>query len=165
MTVFLEVDPADEPPRLPLIAGPKDKQHEFLDDRMRQALAAQPKLAQLEERVLTVGGVGMVPPDGIEEDLERILARGEVFDSRDALQRPSRPRDCHANSAALWEAHPERYTICTGYALSTDGFWRQHSWAIERRTKRLVETTRVRLAYFGYRLDGLEAEKFASANG
>ena len=163
--MFLEVDSASEPLRLPLMVGPKDEQREFLEDRMRQALVAQPDLARLEERLLGVGGAMLVaPPDGIEEDLEGMLARGEAFDGRNALLRVGRPIACHANSAALWETRPERYTICTGYALSGDGLWRQHSWVLDGYLKRLVETTKPRLAYFGYRLDGLEAEVFAAAN-
>jgi len=132
---------------------------------MRKALVAQPDLARLEERVLAVGGAMLVtPPDDIEEDLDKMLERGEAFDGRNALLRRGRPIACHANSAALWEKHPERYTICTGYALSRDGLWRQHSWALDGYLKRLIETTTLRLAYFGYRLDDLEAEAFASAN-
>ena len=146
------------------MADPEDKQREFLESRMRQALAMQPDFARLEERLLQVGGVMLVPPDGIEEDLDKILDRGEAFDGRNALLRRGQPIACHANSAALWETHPERYMICTGYALSKDGLWRQHSWVLDGHLRRLIETTTVRLAYFGCRLDGLEAEVFAAAN-
>jgi hypothetical protein len=163
--MFLEVESASEPIRMPLMGGPEDQQREFLEARMRLALIAQPEMAHLEERLLAVGGAMLVTPlEGIEEDLDKILSRGEVFDGGNALLRKGKPIACHANSAALWEKRPERYTICTGYALSRDGLWRQHSWVFDSHLKRPLETTTLRLAYFGYRLDDLEAEVFASAN-
>jgi hypothetical protein len=38
---------------------------------------------------------------------------------------------------------------CTGYALSKDGIWRSHSWCFDRKTYRVVETTKKRVAYHG----------------
>ena len=50
--------------------------------------------------------------------------------------------------------------VGTGYALSRDLLWREHSWAWDR-DGRLIETTETRTRYFGIRMDGPEAEWFA----
>lgn len=52
--------------------------------------------------------------------------------------------------------------IATGYALSGDGLWRQHSWGVLR--DGIFETTETRLKYFGIVLQGERADYFAAAN-
>ena len=54
----------------------------------------------------------------------------------------------------------------TGYALSADGMWRQHSWLIHRkpRSNRVVETTEPRILYFGFAMTLEHCEKFVSYN-
>lgn len=54
--------------------------------------------------------------------------------------------------------------LLTGYALSDDGYWRQHSsWCLSP-ARRLIETTVRREHYFGFRLSEDEAFAFANAN-
>ena len=54
----------------------------------------------------------------------------------------------------------------TGYALSDDGMWRQHSWCICDAGEEyiedsiIIETTEKRLAYFGFIMDEEESEEF-----
>ena len=52
--------------------------------------------------------------------------------------------------------------IATGYALSDDGLWRQHTWGILR--DGILETTEARIEYFGLLLQGERADEFAASN-
>ena len=52
--------------------------------------------------------------------------------------------------------------IGTGYALSVDGLWRQHSWGVARDL--IIESTEARVKYFGRLLRGADADMFAAAN-
>jgi hypothetical protein len=71
------------------------------------------------------------------------------------------PSMCHGNALGLWLASGGGVRVATGYALSDDGLWRQHSWALV--DGRLVETTPCpRLRYFGFELSHAEAEEFAT---
>lgn len=104
---------------------------------------------------------------GFDEDLAKILKRGEAQRGSKAVMMPGKVCGCHENSARLWHLDSERYTICTGYAMSRDGIWRQHSWCIEYRyteRERIVETTEKRLLYFGFAMDEDEASLFHYEN-
>jgi hypothetical protein len=65
--------------------------------------------------------------------------------------------------ARLFHRNPAGTRIVTGYALSSDGLWRQHSWAMAG-DGGVVETTEERLLYFGYELTAAEAEIFIELN-
>ena len=54
----------------------------------------------------------------------------------------------------------------TGYALSDDGLWRQHSWLIAKPGRRwtVIETTCRRLLYYGVVLTEEEARHHADCN-
>lgn len=56
--------------------------------------------------------------------------------------------------------------ICTGYALSEDGMWRQHSWIIwhKARSNQIIETTVPRILYFGFVMTTEMCEEFADNN-
>ena len=70
---------------------------------------------------------------------------------------------CHRNVAAVWTKKKFGIVgIATGYALSDDGLWRQHSWGILR--DGVLETTEKRLKYFGVVLQGERADFFAFSN-
>ena len=73
---------------------------------------------------------------------------------------------CHSNSALLWEVNKDKTVICTGYALSADGMWRQHSWLIHRkpRSNRVVETTEPRILYYGFAMTPELCEEFVNEN-
>jgi len=67
---------------------------------------------------------------------------------------------CHWNVASLWrQKEGSLVAIATGYAL-TKGLWRQHSWGIQRDA--ILETTESRESYFGLRMEGSEADAYAS---
>lgn len=71
--------------------------------------------------------------------------------------------------ARYWNDHRETCAIVTGYALSEDGFWRQHSWLRRKEPTaeqyHLLETTIRRAKYFGMILTEVEAELFYQYNG
>ncbi len=70
---------------------------------------------------------------------------------------------CHQNVASIWTQKKFGIVgVATGYALSDDGLWRQHSWGILR--EGLLETTEARLKYFGVVFQGEKADFFAFSN-
>ena len=54
------------------------------------------------------------------------------------------------------------YRLVTGYALSDDGLWRQHSWVMDDQV--IYETTVKRTQYYGFVLDPAEAVRFWVTN-
>ncbi len=122
-----------------------------------------PRRERLRAVLLAAGG-GTVNLPPIEEDMSRLLRRGRFWPARGAILMPGTPNMCHANSAACWEANPGRLSLCTGYALSGDGGWRQHSWCITTDGRAVVETTVRRVRYFGFRMSPAEAREFLDMN-
>jgi hypothetical protein len=118
-------------------------------------------LFPLEQKLLAHGGIHLAYR--YEPDLKLLLKRGEPFDEPADLV-PGEPGQCHPNTARLWNEHREVLAIVTGYALSEDGFWRQHSWLLREKPGtgqyRLIETTLRRVKYFGVILTEAEAEAF-----
>jgi hypothetical protein len=100
----------------------------------------------MERVMVAYGGVAAVPPMEPEDNIFELVDNG-TFSSDPAIMREGDPSQCHANTAQLW-TDGEIDEICTGYALSGDGLWRQHSWG--RKNGKTVETTEPRLAYYGY---------------
>ncbi len=105
-------------------------------------------LFPLEQKLLLFGGTRMI--FRYEPDLKLLLDRGEVFDEPAELV-PGEPSQCHLNVARLWNEQKGEVSIVTGYALSEDDLWRQHSWLIREkliaRQGRLIETTVKRVKY------------------
>ena len=111
--------------------------------------------------VLQHGGAEVVPPSRPDPLISLLGQRGAVVsDSTSLVCRLGERSDCHGNAVALWRAG-DAIAIGTGYALSADSLWREHSWAWDREGN-LVETTETRTRYFGVRLDGPEADWFAN---
>jgi hypothetical protein len=79
------------------------------------------------------------------------------------VQRTMKKSECHRNVAKIWAGKQrELVGIGTGYSLSEDGLWRQHSWGIRR--EGILETTVSRVKYFGILLQHVDADSFAMAN-
>ena len=144
---------ADDIPRLFVGSLPLQKANVERNGEMLESLA---------DRLLSLGGkTVVVPPDHPEYVtllVPQLLRVGQKFDAGTAELEPGNPNDCHANSSALWREG--RGALCIGYALSEDMLWRSHSW-VQAPTGRLIETTEVREAYFGWQLDDEGAELFA----
>lgn len=126
-----------------------------------------PKFFELHQRLLSFGGYETCFPV-IEEDMEKILARGQFWFGDHSKLMKGRDNACHANTCNLWEANRNEHevAIATGYALSKDGVWRQHSWLLQRcaRSVQIIETTCKRVAYFGFVMTEEEAESFSADN-
>jgi hypothetical protein len=84
------------------------------------------------------------------------------WDGAGAVKRSGRRNECHSNSARMWESG-RAAALATGYALSEDGLWRQHTWALTE-SGTPIETTAPRRAYTGYVLTPDEAAEFAAGN-
>lgn len=123
-----------------------------------------PALEILKQRLLKIGGWSVCLPH-IEGDLLHILERGRKFAGRAKMMK-GEPCQCHSNSASLWDNNRDISFLCTGYALSKDGMWRQHSWCVVETPKsyKVVETTEPRISYYGYILDPEESEVFLGEN-
>jgi hypothetical protein len=151
------------PIKVPTVSAEK---REWLRTRHSDHLAAQPRLAELRERLIALAGGEACFADR-EPDLEAILERGQVFSGRCRLIRGER-NQCHANAGKLWENSRGQLPIAivTGYALSDDGLWRQHSWLIAKPGRRwtVIETTCRRLLYYGVVLTEEEARHHADCN-
>lgn len=116
-----------------------------------------PAFLPLKKRLLEIGGWSVCTPH-IEPDLEKIISRGMRFPGRSRTMR-GEPSQCHRNSALCWDENRELCTICTGYALTRDGMWRQHSWVLTNEGT-VVETTVKRIQYFGFPMTPEECELF-----
>lgn len=115
----------------------------------------------LKNTLLALGGwAACIPPTETEHGC--ILDRGRRFSGRSSIIK-GEPSRCHSNSAAIWDANRDKCSICTGYALSRDGMWRQHTW-VATSAGDIVETTVRRVCYFGYVLSEEESEEFLECN-
>lgn len=117
-------------------------------------------IERLATAVMKHGGVVFIVPEYGESDIDRLIARGEMFAGLNPLIVKGKPCRCHSNSAVYWSNHDDTVEIVTGYGLSDDGVWRQHTWCRKIKGGRIVETTEPRVVYFGVRLNNEEAESF-----
>lgn len=135
---------------------------DFLNARLREAVARQPELDHLNALLLGLGGECLVAPAKLDADIPALLERG-FLNFGPTKVHIMNPSSCHQNMAAVWQKREHGIVaIATGYALSEDGLWRQHSWGILR--DGLLETTKERSKYFGIVLQGESADIFAAAN-
>lgn len=122
-----------------------------------------PRLLELHRKLLSFGGAETCLPIK-EPDLHDILDYGQLWLGDRALLRKGRDNQCHGNSCAFYMRGRDKreLTIATGYALSQDGIWRQHSWLLWKRprTVTVIETTVRRVLYFGFAMTEKQAEKF-----
>ncbi len=120
---------------------------------------------ELRSKLLEIGGDKVVVPMTGEDDLEKLLERGELmrpddFGHFEVVE--GEPIACHSNSCRVREDIADSW-IVTGYALSKDDLWRQHTWVVTA-DDTLIETTIARKAYFGVFLEGKEEETFIDLN-
>jgi hypothetical protein len=124
-------------------------------------IARSPRLGVLRDLLLNHGGHEVVffwPEPHVTE----LHERGREFPGPGSLHVVMAMNNCHANAALLWMGSGGAVEIVSGYALSEDGLWRQHSWGLDR--GRVVETTAPRNRYFGFVLTEVEARAFSREN-
>lgn len=134
-----------------------------------------PKMLELRDRLLSFGGHEACTPV-TDPDIDLILSNGQLWFGDICILKKGAPSQCHSNASRLFEAHASRngegsgsrqtVTIATGYALSPDGLWRQHSWVMLRkpRSLKVIETTHPRVLYFGVAMTAAAAREFAYQN-
>lgn len=132
-----------------------DARKDFFNKQMKN----HPELVPLRDKLLKIDGLEIVPR--LEGDLSKLLMHGYLFDF-DAELRIMGTSRCHQNAVKLWMENKEKNKICTGWGLSDDGLWRQHTWIISN--EKIIETTEIRIKYFGLVFNDEEAEMFALYN-
>ena len=91
------------------------------------------------------------------DEVQDIADNGKMFSGRGAIEITGAQSHCHLNTAKLY-SRKRVDTIVTGFALSKDKLWREHTWGLKG--KRVVETTEKRVKYFGKVLSKDEAREF-----
>lgn len=120
-------------------------------------------LLELRDFLLGFGGEEVCLP-AHESDLENILSRGQLWYGDRVEFMKGEPCECHRNTCYLWLGNKARILIATGYALSDDGMWRQHTWGVYPQKKKIIETTVERVLYFGFVMNLEESENFTFLN-
>lgn len=137
-----------------------EEQSSFLNNRLNALVEKQPDILILRDRLIAISGTHLVAPTVPEPDLKDLLCEGAVMKEAIHFEEMARS-NCHKNVALLWQQRSgDLIALATGYALSDDGLWRQHSWGM--RSNAIFETTEPRKIYFGVRLVGLAADLFSS---
>ena len=153
-----------EPPKLRRTFPPLESEREaMLRERNRCVFEADPHLELLERRLLELGGLMalLFRPD---PDIGRLLERGRYFPGSGARLCRGRDSACHPIACLLFVNSGAAMRIATGYALSDDGLWRQHSWGVTAEDWRVIETTERRIRYYGFVLSDAEALAFMVRN-
>lgn len=126
-------------------------------------------LTPLRNKLLDIDGK-KVAPVRQERYLDELLEKGSLIKpSSIKVTEVGVDSQCHRNCAEIYLAKEENFEddktvrIATGWALSSDGVWRQHSW-ITIDKNRIIETTLKREKYYGIILDDESSEKFAYDN-
>jgi hypothetical protein len=122
-------------------------------------LQINPEYKPLVDKLLNIGG-DFVIIWRYEPDLDKLISRGKLFKNKIILKQMDFSH-CHENAAKLWFKN-KNLKIVTGWALSDDGLWRQHSWILKNNT--IIETTEIREKYFGVILTEEEDEHFYVSN-
>jgi len=148
---------------LPLPPFPPLDKHriEFFASRRERVLGLFPTYGELRSRLLGIGGLEVVLPryDELSEpqrnrqryETGRILKQGQTWAGDQARLELMEESSCHVNTAILFKRGAG--SIASGFALSEDGLWREHSWIAEGGERQvLIETTVLRLLYHGYLL-------------
>ena len=149
-------------------------QAEFLKQRTASMLKTVPMYASLRKKLLDIGGVDVVPPvidvSSTAQlarqcyDVSQTLHRGRTWLGAGAKVVEMGANNCHLNVARLRTSR--RGHIASGWALSIDGLWREHSWlvkSVSTASEYLIETTVSWLLYHGYILNDEEMDWFIRA--
>lgn len=122
---------------------------------------------KLEKKLLSIGGIRVA--ERLEEFLDEVLSRGEFFSPKKVKLCRMKPNGCHANAGVFWKNYSDEngfdnIQIVSGWCLSKDGIWRQHSFLYQPIDNIIIETTEKRTVYFGYTLNLKESESHYENN-
>lgn len=120
------------------------------------------KLFDIRDKLLSFGGEMACMPAFPDADTDYIIKYGQFWLGKNHKMMRGLPSQCHYNACSLWLENKDNTRICTGFALSKDGMWREHSWLVQYRPSSniIVETTVPRVAYFGYVMTKEQCEAF-----
>ena len=148
--------------------NPDKRQRAFLKKRCDELLAEEPRMQELIDKLLALGGEAVVCV--YEEDLDILLDGGHGLPAAEVqdytvIEDIMETSQCHQNVALLFLGGAIN-AIATGWALTNDGLWRQHSWGIidVDGTPAIIETTMKRDIYWGVRLTKKISEAVADYN-
>lgn len=110
----------------------------------------------LRKKLLSLGGEEVVYQSAPSWQLNLVVQFGSAAALPITLCK-GRPSSCHQNVSLLWWAD-DSIELISGYALSADGLWRQHTWGVRDGT--CIETTLSRQIYFGVKFTGILAMQF-----
>ena len=127
------------------------KQRRFFDTKTKEATESKPWLIPLREKLLRIGGSGVVLWNGSNEKafVECLLEYGDVYSTQKIGFRKGAANLCHENTRRWAKQRPNWYNYATGYALSGQ-IWRPHSWLFNPKKNRVLETTVQQEKYFGF---------------
>jgi hypothetical protein len=114
----------------------------------------------LKDKLIKYGGDNVT--ETYEEDMDKLLIRGELFNPYDVVIVKMTPNKCHRNCADIYKDN-KNLKIVTGWAL-LDKVWDQHSWLYDVEYNEIIETTKFRDKYFGFILNNEEAKEFCFNN-
>jgi hypothetical protein len=114
----------------------------------------------LKDKLLKYGGERVA--ETYEEDLDKLLTRGQLFEPDEVVVIRMTHSKCHRNCADVYEKN-KNLKIVTGWVL-LDGVWVQHTWLYDNEYNEIIETTEWRERYFGFILNREEADEFCYNN-
>jgi hypothetical protein len=118
--------------------------------------------SQLTVAILVHGGRHVVPPRRPDPLVLLLAHQGERWQAA-VRPCPGMASSCHRNAVELWRQGTAT-AIGTGYGLSDDGLWREHSWGVASDGS-VLETTEPRTTYFGVALRDEGADRIARMVG
>lgn len=137
----------------------------YFDQALENACKTEPAARKLFDKLKNIGGehVKFQLYDGRIPFVTRLLRKGQIWSGRRSVLRNGEPCRCHSNAAEYWAGSGGMLPIVTGYALSGDNAWREHTWNISR-SGTVLESTDYRAAYFGTVLTSRDSLAFFKAN-
>jgi hypothetical protein len=134
----------------------------FQKEHFDAAIQTKPFLRLLTDRLLSIGGELVVCWNddftNSEGFVKLLLEFGKTLDGSKAILKELEMSRCHQNSIRLAIKHPKKYERHIGYGLS-DSLWRPHSFLVNRKTGKILETTVLREKYFSIPVPIMDSER------
>ncbi len=145
---------------LPVWTGELFPTKDWWPKKNKKDAKKEPALAQLLDKLQKIAPNTWVvhnPALMFDPQLPLVAREGKRWKTGSLKYEQGKPNSCHWNAAGLCR-DDKRLKLVTGYALSSNGTWHQHTWAVN--DKGIVETTYKYAAYFGVELTGAQRKAF-----
>lgn len=136
------------------------EQKEFLENKYFIGKKNIIWLKELKNKLLEIEKNTFLVTPKFDDDINILLKHGVVFKNTDKIIKWLKPSQCHENSLIIYLNNDNKYDIYTWYALSDDWLWRQHSWLIDKKNNKTIETTVWRVKYFWFKLKNTQIEEW-----